>query len=91
MTQALKNLISYVIDSQTANDKYNQNNSIKSQTENVKSSLCDYSNAFILVTEDITVTADNYTVVAFKSCASFSTCKTEIMMFLLIKQAIFTL
>ena len=91
MTQALKNLISYVIDSQTANDKYNQNNSIKCQTENVKSSLCDYFNAFILVTEDITVTADNYTVVAFKSCASFSTCKTEIMMFLLIKQAIFTL
>ena len=91
MTQTLKNLILYVIDSQTANDKYNQNNFIKCQTENVKSSLCDFSNAFILVTGDKTVTADNYIVVAFKSCASFSTCKTEIMMFLLMKQIIFTL
>ena len=91
MTQELKNLISYVIDSQTANDKYNQNNSIKCQTENVTSILCDYSNAFILVTGHINVTADNYTVVAFKNCASFSTCKTEIMMFLLMKQIIFTL
>ena len=63
MTQTLKNLILYVIDSQTPNNKCNQNNFIKCQTENVKSSLCDYSNAFILVTGDITVTADNYIVV----------------------------
>ena len=34
--------------------------------------------AFILVTEDITVTADNNADVALKNCASFSTCKTEI-------------
>ena len=31
----------YVIDSQTA--KYNKNNSIKFETESIKSSLCDYS------------------------------------------------
>ena len=45
----------YIIDSQTAKDKYNQNNSIKFATENIKSSLCNYSDAFILVTGDITV------------------------------------
>ena len=68
----------YVIDSQTAKDKYNQNNSIKFETASIKSSLCDNSHAFVLVTGDITVTADNNTDVAFKNCAPFSTCKTEI-------------
>ena len=67
-----------VRDSQTANDKYNQNNSIKFEKESIKSSLCDYSAAFILVTGDITVAADNNTDVAFKNCASFSTFMTEI-------------
>ena len=70
--------ISYVIDSQTAKDKCNQNNSIKFKTESIKSSLCDYSDAFILVTGDITVIADNDTDIAFKNFAPFSTCKTEI-------------
>ena len=46
-------------------------------TESIKSSLCDYSEAFILVTEDITVTAENDTDVAFKNYAAFSTCKTN--------------
>ena len=68
----------YVIDSQTAKGKYNQKNSIKFETESIESSLCDYSDVFILVTGDITVTADNNTDVAFKNCAPFSTCKTEI-------------
>ena len=68
----------YVIDSQTAKDKCNTNNSIKFETETIKSSICDYSDAFILVTGDITINADNDTHVAFKNCAPFSTCKTEI-------------
>ena len=68
----------YFIASQTVKDKYNQNNSIKFETQSIKSSLCDYSYAFILVTGDITVTGDNDTDVAFKNCASFSACKTEI-------------
>ena len=72
----------YVIDSQTAKDKYSQNNSIKFETESIKSSLCDYSDPFILVTGDITVNAGandgNNTHVAFKICAPFSTPKTEI-------------
>ena len=62
----------------TANSKYSQNNSIKFETESIKSSLCDYSDAFILVAENITVNANNNTDVVFKSCAPFSSCKTEI-------------
>ena len=65
-----------VIDSQTAKDKYNQNNSIKFESESIKSSLCNYSDAFILVTGDITVNAGDDTHVC-KNCAPFSTCKTE--------------
>ena len=58
----------YVIDSQTAKGKYDQNNSIKFETESITS----------LVTGDTTVAANNNTNVAFKNCAPFSTCKTEI-------------
>ena len=55
----------YVIDYQTAKDKNNQNNYIKLETESIKSNLCGYSDAFILVTRDITVNADNNTDVPF--------------------------
>ena len=54
------------------------NKSIKFENESIKSSLCDYSDAFILVTGDIAVTASNNKNVAFKKCAPFSTRKTEI-------------
>ena len=67
-----------VIGSQTSKGKYNQNNSVKFETETIQLTLFDYSDAFILVTGDITVNADNNTDVAFESCASFSTCETEI-------------
>ena len=46
-------------------------------TESIKSSLCDYSEAFILVTGDITVTSENDTDVAFKNYAPFSRYKTN--------------
>ena len=72
----------YVIGSQTAKHKYNEINSIKLKTESIKSSLCDYSDVYILVTEDITVNAGGLngsnTYLAFKICAPFSTCKTEV-------------
>ena len=58
--------------------KYNQGDTIKFETETIKSSLCDYSDAFILVTGNITVPADDNTDVAFKNCAPFSTCTTKI-------------
>ena len=68
----------YVIDSQTTKDKYKQGDVIKFETETIKSSLCNYSDAFILVTGNITVTANNDTDVAFKNCAAFSTSTTKI-------------
>ena len=67
----------YGIDIETAKGKYNQNNSIKCETECIKSSLCDYSNVFILVTRNKT-TVNNNTAVAFENLSSFFTCKTEI-------------
>ena len=91
-TQKIKNLLNdssnkaskfatkkcYVIDSQTTKGKYKQGNTIKFETETIKTSLCDYSDAFILVTGNITVAANNDTDVAFKNCAPFSTCTTKI-------------
>ena len=68
----------YVIDSQTTKGKYKQGNTIKFETGTIKSSLCDYSDAFILVTGNVTVAANNDTDVAFKNCAPFSTCKAVI-------------
>ena len=46
--------------------------------QKVLNQVCNYSDAFVLVTGDITVNASNDTYVAFKNCAPFSTCKTEI-------------
>ena len=66
-------------DSQTAKDRHNPNNSIKFETETIKLNLCDYSDALILITGYITVTANNDADIAFKNCAPFSTCKTEII------------
>ena len=68
----------YVIDSQSAKGKYKQGGTIKFETENIKSSLCDYSDAYILVTGDVTVDAGNNTDGAFKNYTPFSTCNTEI-------------
>ena len=69
----------YVIDRrQTTKGKYKQRDTINFETETIKSSLCDYSDAFILVTGSITVAANNDTDCAFKNCAPFSTCTTKI-------------
>ena len=68
----------YVIDSQTTKGKYKQGDTIKFETETIKSSFCDYSDAFILVTGNITVAADDNTDVAFKNCAPVSTYTTKI-------------
>ena len=68
----------HVTDSQTTKGKYKQGDSIKFETETIKSSLCGYSDPFILVTGDIAVAANNDTNVAFKNCAPFSICATKI-------------
>ena len=68
----------YIIDSES-NGNYSHHNPIKFLTKSIESSLCDYSDAYILVTGNITVTGGNAnTKVAFKNCAPFKKCRTEI-------------
>ena len=68
----------YIIDSES-NGKYSQNDQIKFLTRSIESSLCDYSDAYILVTANITATPSNAaTQVVFKNCAPFEKCRTEI-------------
>ena len=66
---------------------YNVNSQIKFKTTILKSSLCDYSDAYILVKGTITVdnTAaadadanDTNKKVIFKNCAPFTNCISEI-------------
>ena len=62
-------------------NRHSKNNSMKYETETIKSSLCDYSHAFILfiyfffLTGDLAVNAGNDTDVWSKNCALFSTCQ----------------
>ena len=72
----------YVINDQNNTD-YGEGNengtTVKFETKVIKSGLCDYSDACILVTENITVTGgDANTRVAFKNCAPFTKCITYI-------------
>ena len=62
---------------QTTRGKYKQGDTTKIETETIKSNLCHYSDAFILVTGNIIVAANN-TDVAYKNCAQFSTCTIKI-------------
>ena len=53
--------------------------SIKFETKVIKTDLCDYSDAYILATGDITAEiGDEDTKVAFKNCAPFTRCVTHI-------------
>ena len=68
----------YVIDSESKG-VYSHENEIKFLTNSLELSLCDYSDAYILVTGNITVSGgDDNIKVAFKSCAPFEKCRTEI-------------
>ena len=52
---------------------------VKFETQVIKSNICDYSDAYILVRRDITVTAgDANTRIAFNNCAPFTKCITHI-------------
>ena len=67
-----------IIDSESKGN-YLPNNRIRFLKSSLESSLCDYSDAFILVKGNITVTGVNAnTKVAFKNCAPFKECRTEI-------------
>ena len=68
---------------------YNSNSQIKFKTTMLKSNLCDYTDAYILVKGKITITGagDDATArqaderdkaVAFKNCAPFNNCISEI-------------
>ena len=83
----------YVIDSETKGS-YSYQNQVKVLTKSIESSLCDYSDAYILVTGNVAVTRtiipaggnpiqrkqtlDAATQVAFKNCAPFKNCRIEI-------------
>ena len=87
-TQNLQQKKWYVIDSESKGN-YSHENPIKFLTSSLESSLCDYSDAYILVTGNISVKRRNaadtadialgaITQVAFKNCAPFRKCSTEI-------------
>ena len=68
----------YIIDSKTTRS-YSPDDKLKFLTSSLESSLCDHSDAYILVTGNITVTRGNAnTKVAFKHCAPFTEFQTEI-------------
>ena len=61
----------YIIDSESKG-VYSHEDEIKLLTSSLESSLCDYSDAYVLVTGNITVAGgDANTKVAFKNCAPF--------------------
>ena len=68
----------YIVDSES-NGNYSHHNPISFLTKSIESSLCDYSDAYVLVKENINVTVgDNNTKVAFKNCTPFEKCSTGI-------------
>ena len=78
----------YVIDSESKGN-YSHPDQIKFLTKSIQSSLCDYSDAYILLTGNIAVKRRNaantadialgaITQVTFKNCAPFENCRTEI-------------
>ena len=68
----------YIIDSESEGN-YSHEKLIKLLTNSLESRLCDYSDAYILVSGNITVTPNNAaTQVTFRNCAPFEKCRTEI-------------
>ena len=81
----------YVIDSESKGN-YSDENEIKFLTSSLESNLCDYSDAYILVTGNINVTGgNNNTKVAFKNCAPFEMKLLLMMQILLILQCLCTI
>ena len=107
-TQKIVNLLngsdndnSNIIDSES-NGNYSQNDEIKFLTRSIESSLCDYSDAYILFTGNISVKKRNaadtanlalgaITQVVYKNCAPFEKCRTEINENFVDKQILLTL
>ena len=76
-----KNWVEMNDDERGTNDT---NSQIKFKTSTLKSSSCDYSDAYILVKRTISIEAqagdntNNENKVTFKNCASFTDCISEI-------------
>ena len=62
-----------------SNSNYAATNKITYNTRILKSNLCDYNDAYILVTGDITVIAAPQTQEAFKNCAPFINVSQKLM------------
>ena len=88
--QKIRNLLNEANDSKFVTSKWNiVNDYSKSNyaaaneiiyiTEILKSNLCDYNDAYILVTGDITVIAAPQTQEAFKNCAPFINVSQKLM------------
>ena len=72
---AIKKMVHYESESK---GNYSHENPIKFLTSSLESSICDYSDAYILVTGNINVVGgNNNTKVAFKNCAPFRKCRTN--------------
>ena len=68
----------YIIDSES-NGNYSHHNPINFLTKLIESSVCDFSDAYILITGNINVTGgDHNTKVIFKNCTPFEKSSTEI-------------
>ena len=68
----------YVIDSEWKG-VYSHKDEIKFVANSLESSLCDYSDVYNSVTGNITIVGgDANTKVAFKNCARFEKCRTEV-------------
>ena len=61
-----------------SNANYNVGNEIIYSTEVLKSNLCYFSDAYVLIRGNITVAAAHTTQVAFKNCAPFTKCIIKI-------------
>ena len=67
-----------IIDSESKGN-YPHKNPINFLTSSLEPTICDYSDAYILVTGSINVAGgDDNTKVAFKNCAPFKDCRTKI-------------
>ena len=62
-----------------SNASYEVGNEIIYNTEVLKSNICDYNDAYILIRGDITAIAAHATQVSFKNCAPLTKCITKLM------------
>ena len=61
-----------------SNANYGVGNEMIFNTEVLKSNLCDYNNAYILVRGNITIIGHQTTAEPFKNCGPFTKCSTKI-------------